>query len=285
VTAQIISPENAAFIAKATKPKPFKVTLGAIYGLNVDAWYFQSFMDLMLRTPPEGFAWADNAVVACKSGPLLSQARGHVLGNFAENTDADCLVYIDTDQVFTPELFWNLVACFKWQKEQVAETGIVAGVTWMSGHPKLETPLPNIWGARRGAHIGQYHILDTYPSDTILEVAACGFSNLVIGRDVATHFASQGINPFHHISVTNWEAMAQDFAGWDDPAKIAEAMRNAVWNADQLGEDLSACARIRDAGYRIFVNTNLEFPHSKTYLLDGDDYRRAVARAQEPVTP
>lgn len=258
--------------------KPFKVTFGAVYGSQVDTWYFQSVLDMLMKNPPEGYALADGAV-GVRSGPLLSQGRGHLLGTFHEHTDGDCLVMIDTDQCFSPELFWDMVACYRFMKNEHPDTGILAGVTWMSGHPKLETPMPNFWHAGPGP--GQLVHAATYEKDHIVEVAAVGCSNLVVGRDVAAHFVAENINPFHHLPVLNWAAMAHDLAGWDDPVKIEDVIRRAVWGADQLGEDMSFCTRVRDAGFRIFVHTGLEYSHSKNYLLDGDDYRRAVAKAVE----
>ena len=253
--------------------EPFKVTFGAVYPSEVDSWYFQSVLELLMRGTPAGYAWA-SGLVGVRTGPNLAMGRGHLLGNFLEGTDGDCLVMIDTDQEFTPEKFWELVDCFRRARQEHENVGIVAGVTWMSGHPKLANPMPNMWV--QGKHQGQYTHLQTYAPDSMIEVAAVGCSNLVVGRDVAQHFADQNINPFHHISVTNWPILAQVIAGWDDPAKIEEEMRRAVWNADQLGEDLSFCTRVTDAGFRILVHTGLEFAHSKTYLLDGDDYRRAI---------
>jgi hypothetical protein len=147
----------------------------------------------------------------------------------------------------------------------------------MTGHPKLHTPLPNLFLAGPQAQYGQLLHAQTYPPNALIEVAAVGCSNLALGRPVAQHFVDQNINPFHHISILDWQKLAGDVAGWDDPDKIEQTMREAVWRADQLGEDMSFCTRVRDAGWRILCHTGLEFAHSKTYLLDGDDYRKAVA--------
>jgi hypothetical protein len=253
--------------------EPIKVAIGAVYGATVDTWYYQSMAETLLRKPPTGYEVAE--LIFARTGPNLAQGRGTVLGNFIENTDADCLVFIDTDQAFTPERFWDLVACWNVVNEEHEKVGIVAGVTWMSGHPKLVKPMPNLYAPGKGS--GHLLHAQTYPENRLMDVAAVGTSNFVVSRALAQHFVDMGINPFHHMSITNWDALAADIAGWDDPAKIAETMRAAVYNADQLGEDLSFCTRVRDAGYRILVHTGLEFAHSKTYLLDGDDYRQALA--------
>lgn len=266
--------------------EPFKVTFGAVYGDTIDSWYFNSVIDLLMKPPPPGFGWA-NASVGVRSGPLLAAGRGHLIGNFREHTDGDCLVMLDTDQTFTPERFWELVATYKALRDQHADVGIVAGVTWMSGHPKLDNPLPNFWYQENGR--GQFIHATTYPDDAIIDAAAVGCSNLVIGRDcvdaVIHTDTGRQYNPFHHMPILNWRALAEDLAAWDDIDKIEQVMRNAVLQADQLGEDLSFCVRVRDAGFRILVHTGLEFGHSKNYLLDGDDYRAAVERwkQQEPV--
>lgn len=261
---------------------PFKVTFGAVYGKDVDSWYFQSVVDLLLKPPPDGYAWA-NASIGVRSGPLLASGRGHLIGNFFEHTDGDVLCMIDTDQTFTPEQFWDLVATYRTLKEQHADLGICAGVTWMSGHPKLAQPLPNFWYQQQGT--GQFIHAVEYPENAIIEVVAVGCSNLVIGRDcvqAAIHTdTGRQYNPFHHMPILNWEVLARDVAAWDDPDKIERTMRDAVNTADQLGEDLSFCVRVRDAGYKILVHTGIEFGHSKAYLLDGDDYRAAMARWQK----
>jgi hypothetical protein len=255
--------------------EPIKVTLGAVYGAEIDSWYFQSILEIMMRPPPDGYVWAD--AVGVRTGPLLSMGRGQLLGNFISQTDGDCLVSIDTDQHFTPERFWELVACWKAVTDENPDIGIVAGVTWISNHPKLEKPMPNLYVQHPQGHPGQTLHAQTYPENKLMEVAAVGTSNFVMSRKVAQHFADMEINPFHHMSLVNWRALARDISAWDDVDKIEETMRRAVNNADQLGEDLSFCARVREAGYRIVVHTALEFAHSKTYLLDGDDYRQALA--------
>lgn len=260
-----------------------KVTLGAVYGETVDSWYFQAIVDLLMKQPPPGFQWA-NASVGVRSGPLLAAGRGHLVGNFLEHTDGDVLMMIDTDQSFDPALFWDLAATFQKVKDDHPDLGILAGVTWMSGHPKLERPLPNLY------HAGPQNTLlhaTTYPENALVEVGAVGLSNLLLSRDCAAAVTrtetGRPINPFHHMSVVNWDALGIDLATWDDPVKIAEVTRKAVYEADQMGEDLSFCCRVREAGYRILVHTGIEFAHSKNYLLDGDDYRRAVKEWQEAV--
>ena len=283
-----MSSSNEEFIKTViAPPKDFTVVLGVIHGAHVDGWYFQSFADILLKKRPPGFNFdPDTPVVMVRSGPLLSQARGHLIGNFLEASTADAIVMIDADQAFDYETFWNLVACYKAMKETYPDVGIVAGVTWMTGHPKLAVPKPNIW------HIGKHptHFLhaDTYPADAIMEVGSVGCSNMVVGRDICDVLVNRSdhqVNPFHHLPAgIDWNAMAADFAGWDDPTKIAETLRDTIYDADQLGEDMSFCTRVRAAGFRILVNTNLEFAHSKNYLLDGDDYRAALAKDQEPRT-
>jgi hypothetical protein len=261
--------------------EPLKVTFGAVYGSSIDSWYFNSVVDLLMKPPPPGYAWA-NASVGVRSGPVLAAGRGHLIGNFREHTDGDVLAMIDTDQSFSPEKFWGLVAAYQSLKEQHPDTGIVAGVTWMSGHPKLENPLPNFW--YQESTRGQFIHASTYPENAIVEAAAVGCSNLIIGRDCVDRVIHTEVgrqyNPFHHMPILKWDLLARDIAAWDDPEKIEKALRSAVLEADQLGEDLSFCVRVRDAGFRILVHTGLEFGHSKNYLLDGDDYRTAVARWQ-----
>lgn len=271
-----------------------KVTLGAVLSTDVDAYYHMGIVDILMKRPPEGFEWA-NASVAVKSGPLLAAGRAHEVNNFLDETDGDVLIHLDSDQTCTPETFWNLLSFHQWVTSEHPDVGITAGVTWMSGHPKLERPFPNLYMPHpQGTYPGQLVHCTTYPENSIVEYGAVGLSNYVISRECAeavrTTESGRHINPFHHLSIPNWRALAADVAAWDDIDKIEEAMRRAVAEADQLGEDLSYCARVREKGYRILVHTGLEFGHSKNYLLDGDDYRRALqewrdAPAPEPQEP
>lgn len=270
-------------MSKQSTSDPVKITYGSIYGRDVDSWHYMSVIDLLMQGPPVGYKWSD-AAVGIRSGPLLSSGRGQCLYSFVEQTNGDLLTMIDSDQAFSPDLYWNLCNMFIQAREEYPTLGILAGVTWMSGHPKLVNPLPNIW--KQGRHKGEYIHLTTYPPDSLIELAAVGCSNLVISREVAQWFIDEGhrlghgINPFHHMNVLNYEALARDIMNCDDIEKAATTIRDAVWNSDQLGEDLSFCTRVREAGFRIFCHTGLEFPHSKNYLLDGDDYRTAVANSK-----
>lgn len=255
-----------------------KVTVGVVHGQDVDGWFFHSMVGLhtLARKHPEIIQIDDEVIV--RSGPLLSAGRGHLAASFLEHTKGEALVMFDADMSFKPETVVEMVQTFEKLRAEYGENvGMLGGLAFISNHSRLQSPLPNIWMPDPRIPERLFH-QTTFPRNSLIEVGATGGACIIIHRQV---FETIGRHWFHHVPALQWPLLAQDLAKMDDPAEIEQTMRSAVWDADQLGEDMSFCIRARAHGFRIFMHTGIIFDHAKSTLLGLPEYDAALATRVE----
>lgn len=256
-----------------------KVSVGVVHGGQIDAWFFHTMIGLLQSTTPNHSL---DHHVCIRSGPLLSAGRGTLVNTFLEQTDSDALLMLDSDQSCTPEIAFTLIDLFARLRDERPDVGILCGITFISKDERADVLYPNVWA--KGRHDNEIVQLTTYPKDSLLEIGAAGCSNMIVHRDVLQEFYDQRINPFHHIPIVDWVTLA---AGIDkiEPESRAEHLRNTVWDADQYGEDISFCKRVRANGHKILAHTGIIFDHSKNVLLGEKEYDAAVARHTDKENP
>ena len=268
-----------------------KVAVGTVHGEDINGWYYHSILGLQawLRThrDPADPSFLDmDDFVMVRSGPALAMGRGRLIGAFLESTDADALLMIDADMSFAPETIVAMVNAFTEMREKYPNVGILGGLAFISNDPRAVNPAPNLWidNPRLRHNIVK---LPEYAPDTLYEVAATGAACVIIAREAIEKVSAEG-NPFHHINLVNYPMLARNLSTMDDVDAIEEMVKAHVEVADQLGEDLSFCYRVRQAGFRIFVHTGLRFDHAKAILVGEPEYQAAQAAAltaQEATTP
>lgn len=259
-----------------------KVSLGVVHGDKVDGWFLHMMIG-MLTSRHNEHPLDDHVFV--RSGPLLSMGRGQCAGSFVTNGDADALLMLDSDQYATPDVVYAHIDAFARIREQDPTVGVLAGITFISKDPKGDVIYPNLWGFDQ-KHPMSTRQLQLYPKDSLIEIAAAGCSNMLIAREVLEHFANENVNPFHHVNIVDYGAFASTVAGLDDTDKIEAVTRATFEDADQFGEDLSFCYRVREAGFKIYCHTGAIYQHSKHILLGEQEYDAAVARhRKEPAAP
>lgn len=249
-----------------------KVTLGAVHGEDVNGWFHHSMTGLRAwRTANPGVLDIDDEVMV-RSGPLLSAGRGALAAAFLDNTKGEALLMLDSDMAFTPDKIVELVQTFEKVRAEHENVGMLGGLAFISNNPRLDSPMPNIWMPDPKIPERLYH-QSTFPKDSLLEIGATGGACIIIHRDVFTAIKRHW---FHHIPALQWQLLARDVAKMTDPSEVESTIRGAVWDADQLGEDMSFCIRARAHGFRIFMHTGIVFDHAKSTLLGMEEYDRAV---------
>jgi hypothetical protein len=266
-----------------------KIVIGCVHGEELNSWFVHSLLKLWSweRTHPDSdtiefLNLGDHVMV--RSGPALAMGRGTLIGTFLDNTDGDALFMVDADMAFEPQTLVSM--SLEFQRLQVVENGKVGflgGLAFISNDPRHASPRPNIWGQNPEIP-GNLIALQTYEADALYELAATGGACLMISRQALEDVRaghpesnSEKINPFHHLPIVDWHMLAR--ACHDKPIdEAARIMRNVVYDADQLGEDLSFCVRLRDKGYKLYEHTGLRFDHAKSTLVGEPEHLAAVAR-------
>lgn len=83
-----------------------------------------------------------------------------------------------------------------------------------------------------------------------------------------------GENPFRNLPDSPWEKLEK--IATEDPSVVQEQFVPV-----EVGEDSGFCDRARNAGLRIFVNTNVECGHVDTVVRTSKDHKKAIDEQQK----
>jgi len=169
-------------------------------------------------------------VISLRSGPSLAFGRNKMTEVFMESSESPWLFCLDSDMVFQPEQIEQMLEIA--EKENIKMLGALAWVCG-DGEATAENMRGNLWAQVGGKQAEPVH----FPTNTLTKVAATGAACVLIHRDV-----------FAKIGKSGW---------WD----------HKVVKREQLGEDISFCQRVTNAGFDIYVHTGIEFGHVKSQIL------------------
>lgn len=163
---------------------------------------------------------------------LVYHARTSLCKMAMEN-GADCVLWLDSDVVFGPDLMERLM-------EDLQGRDMVTAIY----HARRPPFRPVIWKTITTGLLPSSTVVeqyDDYPTDGLFEIAACGFGAVLmkIGviRDVAETF-HQTFNPL-----------------------------------PGLGEDLSFCVRARNCGYKIWCDPEIQIGHKGASIITKDTFK------------
>jgi hypothetical protein len=175
--------------------------------------------------------WIGN-ISSSTAGPLIAVARNNIVRNFLEQ-DQEWLWMVDTDIVFKPDAIDRLM------DEADTEACPVLSALYYVFADGAKTPaaftdsmdVPGTFDAFR-----------EFPEDAPVEAGAVGAGCLLVHRSV-------------------FEKIRKDNCGEDC------WFREMVRGGREVGEDISFCIRVRDAGFPIYVHTGVRVGHMKVALL------------------
>ena len=163
---------------------------------------------------------------------------------------AQWLFWVDTDMGFVPDTLDRLLAvadpvtapavgalCFANRETHTDGYG---------GYRCSATPTLYTWGESDDGKSGFVPMWD-YPRDQVVEVAATGSACIVIHRSIM-------------------EAVRDKFG-----ATWYQRLTNPT-TGQLIGEDMSFCWRVREAGSRVLVDTSVKTTHLKPVWLQEQDY-------------
>ena len=132
------------------------------------------------------------------------------------------LFFLDDDVILPPRAISRLVE---------HDRDVASGLTFLRTPPHYPAMFLDPHDAS-----GVVHFIKTWPLDQVIEVDAVGTACVLIKTSVLKHLESEGPDAWFQFA----------------PGRIGEAM---------VGEDIHFSKRVRDAGFRIFVDTAMEFGH------------------------
>lgn len=222
------------------------VTLAYVHGHQVAYSWHKSYMDLIAHDLQHHQRVVRGGSMAVKHGTGgIVDARNQVAERFLDG-DHNWLFWIDTDMGFAPDTVDRL-----YQSADPLERPVVGGLCFAQREVDPDglngwttRPMPTMYDwVQRPDGLAGFAPRHNYQIDTLEQVAATGSACLLIHRDVlAKIHANAGPT-------------------WYDP------IRNPT-DGRHLGEDLSFCVRIADAGFNVWVDTSVKTSHFKNQWVD-----------------
>jgi GT2 family glycosyltransferase len=173
----------------------------------------------------------------------MDRARNHIVNLFLQS-DAKWLFMVDTDMAWKYEDLLRLC-----QSAHAQQAPVVAAVAFALDGTQL---LPTMFKDRveDGSQPGKFWRVMSWPKVDRFEVDYTGASCMYIHRSV--------LEKIRNTQGPNWYSFMYDLYG--------------------SSEDFAFSRRVRDAGYKIYVNTNVVFEHAKLYLFGEEDFNRGQLR-------
>lgn len=159
--------------------------------------------------------------IAFQIGSLVYNARNS-LANIAIQTEADRVLWLDSDMVFAPDILSILGETMK-----ETDADIVTGLYFRRVPPY--TPVLYDKLEQVSELSAEYRELKDLPKERIFEVAGCGFGCVLMGTDVFLSLDSK-------------------FGQLFNPTP-------------GMGEDLAFCWRARQCGYKIICDQSVQLGH------------------------
>ena len=166
-------------------------------------------------------------------GSLIYESRNN-LAKQAMQAKADYIMWLDSDMTFAPDTMTRL------QKHMENGLDIVTGIYFRRRPPFTPTLFKEL---RRtdDPNVAEHANFDDYPSDSLFEIAGCGFGCVMT-----------------RVSVL--EDVMLNYQDWFGPVC-------------GLGEDLSFCLRARELGYKIYCDSSIKCGHIGQLVVDEDVFR------------
>lgn len=172
---------------------------------------------------------------------LLTRSRNLLVKNFLEQTEAEWLLMMDSDERLTLETWDKLVESVHDKDRPIVSALVFAAFFDDENHLR---PIPTIY---RDLPESGLQAMDDYPVDSLIKVDATGTGCLLIHRSVLETLRENAT-----------ENQGRDWAWFVDGAIAGR------W----FGEDLLFSKRLTSLGIPIYAHTGAICQHNKTFWLD-----------------
>jgi len=219
-------------------------------------------------------------------GTLIEKARNEAVRALLRDPNAQWLLQIDGDMTFAPDSVIRILQTAYGEMPHADAVGAYCPLRGELALPTLDTG-SGTWES-------------IFPGSGILEVIRTGAAFLLVKRHVfenlrdpwfrmrvparpldflaeVDNFARckfDGRNPFRGMPGQEWERLEK--CAIDDPSSAPETFVPA-----EVGEDSGWCDRMRNAGFRIFVNTDIVTGHVDTKITSWQTHKEAIAKIQQ----
>lgn len=218
-------------------------------------------------------------------GTLVEKARNDAVRNMLRDPNAGWLMFADGDMTWQPDALLRILGT---AYGELPHADVVGGYCNLRG----DLALPTI-----DSGTGTWE--SWFPESGTVEVMRTGAAFVLVKRRVfeglkdpwyrvrvparpidfmaeVDNFARMkfdGANPFRGLLGREWERLEQ--CAMEDPSTTGDFVPGEV------GEDSGFCDRARNAGFRIFVNTDIVTGHVDTKVTDWTQHKKAIAEMEK----
>ncbi len=178
----------------------------------------------------------------------IAQGRNRVVRAFLEETDADWLWFVDTDETFPPDTLERLIA-----SADPVERPIVSGLVFARREHGMPVSPACVALTEDGRPV-QY---ETIPPVRHWPVGAVGAGCLLVHRRVLVEMG---------------EKHAEDAWPWFKYAQWQRRNDDGTVTPDVMGEDYTFSLRARALGIDLVVDTTIQLGHVKAHELTATDF-------------
>lgn len=182
-----------------------------------------------------------NCAVAFQVGSLVYESRND-LAKYAVQSEADYVLWLDSDMMFEPELLEKMMATL-----QEHDLDILSGIYYRRRHPFSPVLMKKLSIAEN--NFCEYENFNAYPEDGIFEVEGIGFGCVLIKSDVLMDIKAT-------------------YNDWFSPF-------------GRVGEDLSFCWRARQTGHKIFADPSIQLGHCGQQIITKEFYEAFMKQKKE----
>lgn len=222
-----------------TRPITEKVVAAYLHPIEVSAAFMESFVHMLVYDAANDRRILEGGgFLALQAGSNLSGPRNKVVEQFLGYGQADWLVMIDSDMVFSPDLVDRLLEHADPDKAPIV--GALCFVFDEDGKVK-----PTLYGLMEDDEQPDPQVIryETWPPDTMMQVAATGTGCVLIHKSALQRIAERKFN-----SAFPW-------------------FQETSINGKPCGEDITFCFRAIQCDIPVHVNTAVKIGHVKRRIL------------------
>lgn len=182
-----------------------------------------------------------NCAVAFQVGSLVYESRND-LAKYAVQSEADYVLWLDSDMMFEPELLEKMMATL-----EEHDLDILTGIYYRRRHPFSPVLMKKLSIAEN--NFCEYENFNAYPEDGIFEVEGIGFGCVLMKSDVLMDIKAT-------------------YNDWFSPF-------------GRVGEDLSFCWRARQTGHKIYADPSIQLGHCGQQIITKEFYEAFMKQKKE----
>lgn len=217
-----------------------RITIGWCDSGTVEGRFMSGITTAIIEAPKQKINIVNTIRV---TGNQIARQRQSLWDFWADTSDSEWLLWVDSDIVVTPNVIKKL-----WDVADKKTKPVVTGVYFVSNETEqsLMEPVPAIY--MNTDDIYRNRLIHPLPEDQVIPVDIAGFGLMLMHRSI--------IEPVR--------AVAGEFSVFGENQQAKDKF---------ISEDVSFCRKLQTAGIQLYAHTGATVQHMKTFSYDKNYYR------------